>query len=251
MKKQGFIAIIIAFILGISLNLFLITPVKANMAEPPYATIVVSNAPADLDMNVSFNGTSYELSKTKRGWETYYYIHYYDLLRYFKDYRDVKNLTLEVSSSEKSFSLALPEDSLSQYNNTLYLDINKEVITIGDPVYRKPLLVVFRIVVTLLVEGLIFFLFRYKSKRSWLVFLITNLVTQGFVNISFASLNTGSTYFFFFGYLMMELIVLIVELLSFLFLIKEKKKWYTLIYVVVANSASLTLGALLVQALPV
>ncbi len=53
------------------------------------------------------------------------------------------------------------------------------------------------------------------------------------------------------GYIFGEIVVLIVEIIAFLSLIKEYRKRRVAFYVIIANTASLILGDMLITYLPV
>lgn len=93
------------------------------------------------------------------------------------------------------------------------MDLQKGTLTAGQKLGRAPLLVALRVVLTFLIEGAVLFLFGYRQKRSWLVFL--------------------------------------VEIIAFCFLLKERGKGWAAFYAITVNDASLFLGGLLIYSLPV
>ena len=118
----------------------------------------------------------------------------------------------------------------------------------GD-LHKVPLLIALRVMFTLIIEGFIFFLFGYREKRSWLVFLVVNILTQGGLNAMITGPGLGA--YWMIGFIFGELVILIVEMIAFLKLVREHKKSRTALYTVVANAASLVLGGLLITYLPV
>ena len=74
---------------------------------------------------------------------------------------------------------------------------------------------------TLLLEGALFWLFGYRLRRSWLVFLLANLITQGAVNVCVHLLVPVATSAYntlvlgMFLYTPLEIGVLLVEMLAF------------------------------------
>jgi hypothetical protein len=110
-----------------------------------------------------------------------------------------------------------------------------------------------RIILTLLIEALVFYLFGYRQKRSWAVFLGTNLVTQTalFVWLSFlATPLMGSTYLIL-DLIIGEFFVFLIEMLVFLIFVNEKRRWMTAGYVILANLVSVIAGGYLIALLPV
>ena len=114
-------------------------------------------------------------------------------------------------------------DPLEEYNNTFTLDLSNQTLSPGYAPFRSTLLVSLRVVLTLLLEGLVFFLFGFRQKKSWLIFLAVNLVTQGVLNIWLDLISTPSGYLIF-ALILGEVIVFVVEMIAFPLLVKEKKR---------------------------
>jgi hypothetical protein len=106
-----------------------------------------------------------------------------------------------------------------------------------------------RVVLTLIVEGLVFFLLGFRTRRSWTVFLIVNLVTQGALNL-WINTVTYNDYSLFFGLIFYEFVIIIVEMVAFLGLLKEHGKWRRALYVLLANILSLLGGGYMLTVLP-
>lgn len=236
----------ILLLLGISLS----TAAYANSAEPPSFTVIVSNPPKDLSLYLLFADAGEEeaiaLEKERKVWETYY--------RFFYHMSPIRNnnmggTVLIVQSNEKNFQCSLPASTMNTYNNLLMLDMEKESLTIGQPPLRVPILVAMRIILTLIIEGVVFFLFGYRKKASWLAFFAINLVTQGALNAMLTGPSLGS--YWGLGFIFGEIVVLVVELIAFTCFVKEFGKRRAVVYTVTANAASLILGGLLISYLPI
>ena len=104
---------------------------------------------------------------------------------------------------------------------------------------------------TLLIEGLLLFAFGYRSKRSWRVFLLVNLVPQGAfaVYLAVIVLNHGVSGWSLLFYIPIEIIITAVELLCYRRLLTEKGKGRATGYAIVANVHSATVGLLLIDPL--
>ena len=104
---------------------------------------------------------------------------------------------------------------------------------------------------TLLIEGLLLFAFGYRSKRSWLVFLLVNLVTQGgfAVYLAVTVLNHGVSGWSLIFYIPIEVIITLVELLLYRRLLTEKSQGRAIAYAVTANICSAALGLWLIDPL--
>ena len=104
---------------------------------------------------------------------------------------------------------------------------------------------------TLLIEGALLFAFGYRSRRSWLVFLLVNLVTQGAfaVYLAVIVLNHGVSGWSLLFYLPVEVVITVVESLLYRRLLTEKGKGRATGYAIIANVCSATVGALLIDPL--
>jgi len=223
-------------------------PALANSGEPPSLTVLVSDPPDDLSMTLQFSdGSNQEpvvLKKSTKGWEAYY--------RFFNSFLPGgsrnKDAVLTVSYGGDSLEFPLPADDFS-YNSLVTLDVKAGTLTPGQPAWRVPLLVALRVVSTLLIEGLVFFLFQYRERRSWLVFLAVNLVTQTLLNMSF----TGPQYtgYWMIAYVLGEILVFAVEITAFTLLLREFKKGRAALCAITANAASLIIGGVMLTYLPI
>jgi hypothetical protein len=235
-------------VLLLSINFY--TAAYANSAEPPGFTVVVTNSPEDLSLSLQLPDDNLTeaivLDSEKKAWETYYRF-YYHMSPAPKS--NLGGAVLIVQSSEKSFQCVLPASTFDTYNNLLTLDMDTESLSIGQTPLRVPVLVVLRVSLTLLIEGIVFLLFGYRQKRSWLVFAAVNLITQGGLNAMLTGPSLGS--YWIIGFILGEVVVFIAELLAFSSLIKEFRKRRAVMYAIVANTASLILGGLLIAYLPV
>ena len=99
---------------------------------------------------------------------------------------------------------------------------------------------------TLLIEGVLLLAFGYRSRRSLLVFLLVNLVTQGgfALYLAVTVLNHGVSGWSLLFYLPIELIIMVVELLAYRRLLTEKSRGRAVGYAVAANVCSAVVGLL-------
>ena len=144
----------------------------------------------------------------------------------------------------------MPEGVSNGYNNLLTLNFETQILTLGQRWWRQPVLTAVRVMLTLLVEGLIFFVFGFRNKRSWIVFFAVNLATQGWLNYIINS-SAFSNGYWLIGLYLAEFVIFIAEAIVFLLAVKEKKKWQRPLYAVSANAASLIVGLLLINCLPI
>lgn len=245
MKKRCFI-----LIAAILLCMLFPASVSANSAEPPGFTVIVLNPPPGLSLSVQFpdgtQTTPVDLLKEEKGWEAYYRFFYYSGAG---GPVPLDGVVLTVEYEGGSFQCEMPAGSFELYNNLLTLDISAQTIVNGQPAWRVPALVGLRLLLTLLLEGLVFFFFGYRKRRSWLIFAGVNLVTQGLLNVLLTGPQFGA--YWLFGYLFGEIFIFAAEMIAFAFFLQEFSKKRAVLVAFAANSASLIIGGLLISYLPI
>lgn len=245
-KYKGIIVILAALFMLLSSSFAF-----ANSAEPPGFLIMVSNPPEDLQLFVSFpNGEeahSVKLEKESKGWEAYFrfFYHNYDIMLS----KEIDGAVITISSGGETCDIPLPEQAYNTYNNLFMLELDSKALSVGQSPFRVPLLVALRVLLTLIIEGAVFYLFGYRQKKSWLIFFITNLITQGFLNALITGPEVGG--YWMIALLFIEFVILIVEMIVFARLATEKKKRRGVLYAITANLLSLLLGGWFIATLPV
>ena len=229
---------------------FMPRPVMVNAFYPtPYIKIVVINPPSDLELTIRYTKDSITetrlLDRDNVAWETNFEMVGY---RYLDDTEHYSNGVLIVKSKEYSFELFLPDESFEKYDTKYILDLKSQTLSEEYPAWRMPLTISIRIILTLLVEFLVFFLFAYREKRSWIICIIVNLITQSVLHtwIGILGSNFGTFFEFIFG----VVIVFVVEMIAFTVALKEHSKWKAVAYTLVGNLLSNILGFLLLAILP-
>ncbi len=235
----------VIFLITICGFIFTIHPptVFGNSAEPPSLIILVNNPPDDLSIIMTSNEQHYLATVSQTAWEGYYKFYAHDM-------NVNSQYSFLVTTGGKSFKCSL-DTTLNQYNNVFTLDLSQKMLLPGTYPLRSVILVLLRLIITLLIEGIIFWLFQFRSKRSWLVFLITNIITQGVLNICLSGEAVLFSGYFIFGLIFGEIIVFVAEMVLFYHLINEHEKSIIVIYVCVANLISLITGGYLITHLPV
>lgn len=219
------------------------TTVSANSAEPPSLVILVTNPPDDLSIVLVSNENQPEAIVRRVAWEGYY-VFYSRYMQAGGEY------TFKVTTNGESFNFTLGA-LLQRYNNVVTLDLSNRELTPGKYPFRSVLLVSIRLLLTLLLEGIMFWLFRFRQKRSWLIFLAINLVTQGVLNIWLNSGGSLMPIYLILSLFIGEVFVFAAEMIVFPIFIKEHKKSRILIYAFIANLISLIAGGYLISVLPV
>ncbi len=240
MKKSIFVWILLLY------TLLAAIPAFANSAEPPGMIILGSGIPEEAVITLEVPDgemTDWRVQKTTKLWESQYRLFYH-----IND-GDFSKARLRVTVGESSFTIDLPEGNYDRYKTVLTLDYKNQTLTLGQEPWRQPVLTAVRILLTLLTEGLVFWLFGFRRKLSWAIFFIVNLLTQGWLNITVNSYAFSSGYWVF-ALVAMEAVIFIGESIAFPLALSEKKPWQRVVYALTANAVSLAFGLLLIGRLP-
>ncbi len=213
---------------------------SANAAPPPSIFIIVIDAPPGLEIYLEPAGI--QGHKSSKAYETYFSFYQHDLQPDFYSFT--------VVSSEGYFEITLDEP-VEGYSNVYTLDLKTRTFSPGKSKARSALLVFFRFAITLVIEGLVFYLFGYRKRRSWLVFFGVNLVTQLTLLVSLSGTLPFRAAYIIFGLIFAEFLILFIEMVAFLTLVTEYRRLRTAVYVVIANILSLAAGIYLLTALPI
>lgn len=238
-KKNNILYIVILSMITL---LFIPSFITANSAEPPSILIIVSNPPKDLAISLQAKGGLIDAREIDKVIETYY-------LFYYRDIKEFPNFTFEISSGDINYNIEL-QAPVKSYNNIYTLDLDKGLISPGKLLSRSISLVALRVSLTLIIEGIVFWFLGFRKKRSWVTFLIINLITQGALNIWINGFSPMTSYIFL-SLIFAEILILIVELFGFSTFVKELHKGDKILYVIVANFLSLVVGGYIISVLPI
>ncbi len=220
-------------------------PVYANGAEPPSLTLIVENAPNDLEIYIVYeNGEDIVKKDGKIGGSLY---RFYDWQYAMWDGEII------LKSSGESKNMILPPEAFESYDDYVTLDYKTLELTIGQPVWRVPLIIALRVSFTLIIEGILLIVFGFRKKSDIIAFLIINIVTQSFLNICIITDNFGSWEMFLL--MIIEPLIFIVESIAYCIFLKcptniKCKKLYTVGYAAAANFASLFVGGFAIYMMP-
>lgn len=221
---------------------------KANADEPPMLWILISGEHKDLSGTLQLEGVTLFGRPYITRYESY-------LRFYFSDEPQLNSYTKEKVQAIVTIHLAgekyIIEDVLQMrdYNTMYTFDLDQKTLFEGKSLARSIQLVGLRVILTIFVEALIFFLFGFKEKRIWIAFILINLFTQGILHgLLNAEVPVGS--YAMLALVFYEIVILIVEWLVFFFVSEDQRKAKLMFTVFVANMASLILGGFLITMLP-
>lgn len=231
------------------LSILIPIPIKANSTLPPDIEIIVMNAPEDLTLTLIFSeGESEELRWKRDELKTVYYYFNHDL-----KIESYDNTKLRVTSKDYNFIFDVPSDTFVKYNNRLVLDLYEQSLKLQDRSIYMYLVILMRVILTLIIEGSLFCIYGYRQFKSWLIFLFTNLFTQGVLNYLFTVMVVPPDTRGYFStlYVLVELFVIVFECLIFSFLVNGHSRKRGFKFAFYANLISLILGGVLIAMIPI
>ncbi len=230
-----------AFLLILIVALLLPMGAFANSAEPPSVIIILKDPQQKVTVTLIDSDREVEPRVTQTAWERHF--QFYKL-----NFEKSENARFLVKTGTTQFMVTTTAP-MQTYRNVFTLNLEDQTLVPGTSPLRDGLLIGIRLGLTLLIEGAVFYLFGFRTKLSWLIFLGVNLLTQGALNLWLNGFDNWDSYLILtliFG----EFFVFIAE--SFLIGagVKEKSLGRRLAYVWSANLISLVLGGYLITRLP-
>ena len=213
----------------------------ANAAEPSSIRIVVSRPAPELENSVKIGDSYVRADKITRAVENYYTF-------YSRHLEDVRDYMFRVTTRDDSFEIVIDKPA-KRYNQIYTLNLANRTLIPGKSFSRSVLLISIRVILTLIIEGIIFWVFGFRKKDHWIAFLIINVITQGLLNIWINGFVPIQSYLVL-NLIAAEILVFIAEIKAFLMLIKEQRL-RTILYVLTANLMSLLAGGYIITVLPV
>ena len=231
---------LIIFSLLLSMSFPLV--VSANSAEPPGIVVILEGSPIETDAWMMYDDKKISGQRIDYLFEAQFWYK-----AYFSEEKPETFTLNVVSGNGQIYSYDL--DIKGHYRNTYTVNMKNMEITSGKSLSRSILLIFSRVILTLLIEGLIFYLFGFRQKKSWVIFLAINLMTQIGLNIYINSVDVAASYPIII-YLFGEFWVFFAEIIVFSVLVKERKLLKRIAYAFIANMVSLIAGGYLLTWLP-
>lgn len=231
------LTLILLFVL---LTSFLPISASANSAEPPSLMVLINNPPNDLTIEITNDNGQKAAIFRRVAWEGYYIVYH--------NFKTDGIYKLRVTTQGESFDCQTSQ-TLKHYCSVFTLNLSTQELTPGTAPLHTMLVVFIRVALTLLIEGALFWLFRYRKKRSWLVFLFVNLATQGLLSILLSNGNISP--FLIYDLWLAEIPVFFIEMIIMPILIVEHSKPRTVLFAFIANAVSLVAGIFIITILPV
>lgn len=234
MIKRVYGAII--FIAVFVFTTFFSVPVYANSAAPPSLTIVVLNAPDEIEI--------YSADGTEKAYREFSLSD--PLFRFYESGTFPNAIVIRAEGRETL--LELPAENISGYDKYAVLDYKTMELSVGQPAWRPPLLIFLRVSITLIIEGIVFILFGFRTKRDAAVFLTVNILTQAALNVII--LTETNTSFLMVELIFLEIVIFIIEAAAYCLFFIERSKAERVVFSFIANLASLFIGGAAIYLLP-
>ena len=153
---------------------------------------------------------------------------------------------IAVSSASGAQATAEPFTRTVFYTHLTYDWESNSITAATSPTGFYALQFLSTLIPTLVAEGILLWLFGFRTKRDWLVFLLVNLVTQAALHILVGSaiLSVGAHYLYYLMLLPVEVLILLVEAIAYRFLLRDQKPGRRVGYAICANLASYAAGFL-------
>ncbi|MCR5809577.1 MAG: hypothetical protein K6G56_08480 [Clostridiales bacterium] len=219
-----------AIVFAVLLFAVICVPALANSPVPPQLEVYVDDAPEDLSLSLTINGgekpDNFDIIK---GVYCFYF-----------NRTTSEDIVLNVSAGGRDYSFEVTEKMLK---NGAALSFKS-----GEPVLTaRPsnalMHVILNVVLTLVIEFIVLLLFGYRQGRTFLIFLITNLITQGLYN-AFLYLTPGLSNTLY-ALAAAEVLIIVIEGLVYSLTFREYTKGRAWCYAIIANFASIILGTVI------
>lgn len=229
------------YFVGLLLLLCLLPSVAlANSVEPPSYVIIIPGGDDRQELVLTDDqGREFLGERHEKFSESYYLFYTPGTIERF-----------ELNVRHEGVESRLPLPRYGTYNNIFSLDLDSMTLVHGKMPFRTVLFTVIRVTVTLLIEGAILYLFGYRRKSTFALFLLINLITQAILAWYLHQQVLDLSYAFTLGLIVTEVVILAVEALFFSLFVKEHRIARGLIYVFAANLASFVVGFMLLRHLP-
>lgn len=218
---------------------------KANAAEPPIIIIIISGNDLDVEATMVSGELVFEGYVSERLMETY--IQFYNMGTFDQPFEDDVVFTINTNQGDYVIQQTIKGRS---YNQLYTLDKEQSILIEGKSITRTVSLISMRVLLTLTIEGLVFLILGYRHRRTWLIFLITNLITQGGLSIALSGALPTNSYILL-TYVVLQSAIVFVEWLIMVPTITEGKKLKLMGTIFIANITSMFIGGYLLLSLPI
>lgn len=220
----------------------------------PLIKIIVEGSTKDLSISVE-SESDYIIKPSKIAWESNYILYYFDNTKFVTAQNsDLNDAKIIVKSGSDVFELKVDKSQMLP-NKVMTLNIEKQTLVSGKSIYRSVSLVSLRLFLILLFQSAIFWLFGFRKKRSWTIFLAISASIYTTLNIwinGFFAITLGSlTYSAYNELIFASSCIFMFEMFAFLICLREKKLLHRVGLVFLVNIVSYIVINIMVRFLPI
>lgn len=180
-----------SFLLALLCLWMLAAPVEAasSLYHTPAMTLITENAPRDLELMIRLqrkDGSEVPifLEKKAKAWEQQFRLYReagYNIRSWYGNDYDLRDAELVLRSGGEERVIVMSRELTDQMsmNDVVMLNYKKGTLSLGDPLWRGPLLLTLRLLIAVALELLIFRLFGYDERRTFLSVGIGGLAAFG------------------------------------------------------------------------
>ncbi len=239
----------------------LATPVSAaSQYHTPAMTILTENAPRDLEIMIRIHlrdGSVVPiiLDKKTKAWEQQFRLYReagFSVKAWYGNDYDLLNAELVLRSGGEEKVIVMPQELTDRMriNDVLVLDYKAGTLSLGDPIWRGPLMLVLRILVAVGLALLIFRLRMYSYLRSYLAVGISTLAAFGLLGwYTSGWLNFDNRAVI--PYIILLVLALLIMSVVNLIVIDEDDRDRTFVTTILAFGASALSNILMLYFLPI
>ena len=253
-KTARFLILLPAVLLTLAVSVFAAMP----RYFAPILTVLTYHAPSDLTVTIRIQSDEgpipIRLNAERRAWEWQHRLYRADagqIKSWFGNSKDLKDAELVFEGRGETKTIVIPDEMLTVRGTEDYVTMDWRTgrLTSGIPRSRAPLIYCLWVGAALLIEGVVFWLYGYRYRKSWIAFLLINLVTQGAQHALTAGLNL--TPYLRMLYICSIPVLVVVEMVAFVLIVDELSRDKAISFAVVSNLACQAVLAVLAYVLPV
>lgn len=255
-RKRRFAVLLLSAVLALTV------PAAAAVYHAPVLTVVTPFAPRDLKVTVVIKKSDKKgervipvvLEAERKAWEGQYRLYreaVYGVTAWYGNAYDLKDAELILEHGGESKTVPIPAELLSERGSEDYMTLNWRTGQLSAvSKWRAPLLLLMWTAVAMAVEAVVYWLYGYRNKRSWLVFFLINIVTQTAHHMIIGGLNTYLDANRMKVYILFIPLLFLVEMIAFVMFVDERSRDRTIGFAAVGNIASQAMIGALITVLP-
>ena len=161
----------------------------SSLYHTPAVTVITENAPRDLELMIRLQRKDGSvvpifLEKKTKAWEQQFRLFReagFSIRNWYGNDYDLEGAELVLRSAEGESVIPLTKELTDQMSmdDVLMLNYKTKTLSLGDPLWRGPLLLALRVLLAVALELLVFRLRGYSERRSYLTVTVTGLLAFG------------------------------------------------------------------------